>query len=323
MRTITFCIPVYDDDRSLGMLLPMIGQAAIHLTIRATVFVVDDGSSEALALPAPPPGIDSVTVIGLRRNLGHQRAIAVGLAAIAAETPTDAVVVMDGDGEDRPDSVGQLIARAEHDGWRSAVFAERMRRHDGAGFMLGYRVFRLLHIALVGRDIRFGNFSLLPWPVLQRVVGIAEIWNHYAAAVLHARIPVVFVPIDRGRRLAGTSKMNFPALVMHGICALSVWSDIVVARTFIVVGLLLAATIGLLTSLAVGNAFVPGASGWATIAAVMLIVIALLLGVFGILMALFVLGSRSGSTFLPLRDWRFFVLTTHRIAATIEGAGGA
>jgi Na+/H+ antiporter NhaD/arsenite permease-like protein len=40
--------------------------------------------------------------------------------------------------------------------------------------------------------------------------------------------------------------MNLPALVMHGICALSVWSDVIVARLFLVVAGLITLTLALL-----------------------------------------------------------------------------
>ena len=64
---------------------------------------VDDGSrhEEFAALPGPTPHISTVEVLRLRRNLGHQRAIAIGLSFIAAETDADYAVVMDGEGEER------------------------------------------------------------------------------------------------------------------------------------------------------------------------------------------------------------------------------
>jgi hypothetical protein len=150
--------------------------------------------------------------------------------------------------------------------------------------------------------------------VLDRVVGIPEIWNHYAAGVIHARIPVIFVPTARGRRLAGRSKMNLPALVMHGICALSVWSDVIVARLFLAVGGMIAVTIGLLVSvLAARLSAAATVPGWAAGVTGVLVVVMLLLGVVCLLLALFVLGSRTAANFLPHRDWRDYVLpAAHR-----------
>jgi len=311
LPTVTILIPVYNDSRSATLLLERLSAEAARLPCRLGVLFVDDGSSvqEAAALPAPTAAIPQVDVLRLRRNLGHQRAIAVGLARLAADSRPDFVVVMDGDGEDDPVTIEPLLAAAMAGDGHTAVFAQRLKRHDGIGFLAGYRLFRVLHLLLVGADVQVGNFSVLPAAVLDRVVGIAEIWNHYAAGVIHARLPVRMVPTARSRRLAGQSKMNLPALVMHGICALSVWSDVIVARLFLVVAGLITLTLALLAGVVIARlSSATLVSGWAAGATGILVVVMLLLGVMCLLMALFVLGSRTAANFLPHRDWRDYVL---------------
>lgn len=308
---ITLCIPVYNDAASARLLLEALDTVAASLPHRLRVLFVDDGSTEeeCQSLPGPSPRIPVVDVLRLRRNLGHQRAIAIGLSAIAARGTADAVVVMDGDGEDAPATLPDLLTATAAAGPHRAVFAQRLKRHDGIGFLTGYHAFRWLHRLLVGEDIRIGNFSVLPREVLARVVGVSEIWNHYAAGVIHARIPVERVPIARGRRLAGRSKMNLPSLVMHGICALSVWSDVIVARMFLVVTAVTALATGILSVVVVSRLVVnPFTPGWATVVSSTIILVVILLGVVCLLLTLFVLGSRSGTTFLPHRDWRDYVL---------------
>lgn len=309
--SVVICIPVFNDAKSAALLLEKLDAVAASLPYDFAVVFVDDGSrhEECAALPGPTAHIPAVEVLRLRRNLGHQRAIAIGLSFIAAETDADYAVVMDGDGEDCPSSLPELLATATDGSPHAAVFAERLKRHDGAGFMVGYRTFRLLHRLFVGRDVKVGNFSVLPRPVLERVVGVSEIWNHYAAGVFHARIPVVQVPIARGRRLAGESKMNLPALVMHGICTLSVWSDVIVSRLFVIVAGLMAAVVAALVAVLTIRLFTAAAiPGWATFTAGMLVIGGLLLGIVSLLLAVFVLGNRSAANFLPHRDWRDYVL---------------
>jgi glycosyltransferase involved in cell wall biosynthesis len=308
---VTILIPVFDDAASARMLLDGLAVEVARLPYRVAVLFVDDGSSadESSALPGPTATLPHVEVLRLRRNLGHQRAIAVGLAALAAGPRPDFVVVMDGDGEDDPATLAPLLEVAAGGDGQTAVFAARLKRQEGPAFVVGYRIFRLLHLLLVGVDVRIGNFSVLPAAVLDRVVGISEIWNHYAAGVVHARIPVRLVPTPRGRRLAGRSKMNLPALVLHGIGALSVWSDVIVARCFLVVALLLGATLAMLAGFVslrglaawLAPAWALGLVGW-------LVVLLLLLGIVSLLLALFVLGSRNAMNVLPHRDWRDYVL---------------
>jgi len=311
LPSVLCCIPVYNDARSAERLLEKLDLVASHLPYDFSVLFVDDGSreDEFRGLPGPTASVRDVSVLRLRRNLGHQRAIAIGLSYIAAERHPDYVVVMDGDGEDNPATLPDLLTAAADGSPHAAVFAQRLKRHDGAGFMAGYRIFRLLHRLFVGRDVRVGNFSVLPRPVLDRVVGVSEIWNHYAAGVFHARIPVMQVPIARGRRLAGLSKMNLPALVMHGICALSVWSDVIVARMFVVAGGLMAALATGLVLVVLIRLFSSAAiPGWATTAAGLLLLGGMLLGLTCLLLAVSVLGARSAANFLPHRDWKDYVL---------------
>ena len=78
-----------------------------------TVYVVavDDGSvMQPLEIgsleAAPVAGV----ILALRRNVGHQRAIAIGLDYVAERIrPAQVVVVMDSDGEDLPATIPALL----------------------------------------------------------------------------------------------------------------------------------------------------------------------------------------------------------------------
>ena len=96
-------IPVFNDSKSAALLLDQLDAIAATLPYDFSVLFVDDGSrhEEFAALSGPTPHISTVEVLRLRRNLGHQRAIAIGLSFIAAETDADYAVVMDGEGEER------------------------------------------------------------------------------------------------------------------------------------------------------------------------------------------------------------------------------
>ena len=101
-------VPIYNDWRSFYKL----AEALRNLDLpKPWLIVVDDGSSENgpdLAL-LTRSGL-SGEVLRLRRNIGHQAAIAVGLCHAVSEASDRPIVVMDGDGEDRPGDVGTLLA---------------------------------------------------------------------------------------------------------------------------------------------------------------------------------------------------------------------
>ena len=312
------CIPVYNDWESASLLIDQLDAVAAGIGLPVSLLMVDDGSSEPppRALARQPAHLRSIEVLRLRRNVGHQRAIALGLTFIHEQRPCTAVVVMDADGEDAPKDIPALLERCRREGFGSIVFAARAKRSESLGFRVGYRVYKLLHRILTGRSVEVGNFSVVPWSALQRLVGISEIWNHYAAAVYNARLPVVQVPVPRAKRLAGESRMNFVALVTHGLSAISVFSESVGVRmlvaTSVVMGIALVAlaatiTVRLWTDLAI--------SGWATTAAGLLGVLLVNLFLVLTLAVVFVLQSRDRYSFLPLRDYQHYILE----ATTLHG----
>jgi GT2 family glycosyltransferase len=127
---VTVLTPIYNDWAALSTLIQALDQQLASRGRTASLLIVDDGSSQ------PPPEIGSIRVstltgieiLHLRRNLGHQRAIAIGLAYLESNSVQDAVIVMDGDGEDRPDDVNRLLDSLDSQDSPSVVFAERTRR---------------------------------------------------------------------------------------------------------------------------------------------------------------------------------------------------
>ena len=303
-------IPVYNDWDSIKTLLPLVAE---HLTIAkvcADVLLVDDGSQE----PAPETwdllggGIVAVRILRLHRNLGHQRAICVALCHIHTEADSARVLVMDGDGEDAPVDIPRLLSELDKNNSTRIVFAERAKRSEGWFFSFFYVVYRFLHRVLVGQRVRVGNFSVMNRECLESLCTSSELWNHYAASAFATRQPMSFVKTNRATRLAGDSKMNFPALVTHGLSALSVFSDRICTRLLIVSGIAVCLTlIGMvvvtLIRLTTGYAI----PGWATNALGILTVLLVQIATFMLTFCFLILFTRGFSPFIPVRDHIFFI----------------
>ncbi len=318
-------IPVYNDWASLQLLLPALDSALGAHFRTADVLIVDDGSitPEPDVEPEQQPftALGRIDVLRLRRNLGHQRAIAIGLAYVEERSSATAVVVMDGDGEDDPADVPRLLERLDDTGGGMIVFAERARRSESLGFRFFYALFKLVHVLLTGRGVRVGNFSAIPRKRLASLVVVAEVWNHYAAAVFRSRQPHCLVPTHRARRLRGRSSMNFVSLVTHGLSAISVYSDVVGVR-LLVVSLMLA---GLMLGGIAGAVIVRLATSWAipgwastTVGLLLILFIQAVMAAF--MLSFVVLGSRHGMTFLPRRDYAFFIDSVDPISRSAPAA---
>lgn len=259
MSTVAIVTPVYEDQESFAELCRKLAEAERIAGVRFQVIAVDDGSLRAPPQLAPIAEAKlSGEILRLARNVGHQMAISVGLAHAATLANLSACVVMDSDGEDTPESIPGLLAAVTQPGADVAV-AERAKRSEPLTFQAFYVVYKRLFKLATGQVLRFGNFMALSPMALERLSGMHETSTHVAAAVVKAKLRRADVPTNRGTRYAGRSKMNFPSLVLHGMRAVMVFSDLVLTR----MALALVAMAGLVTAVVVG-AFAMKLMGFAT-----------------------------------------------------------
>jgi glycosyltransferase involved in cell wall biosynthesis len=315
---IVVMIPMFNDWESLALLLKSVDRVLFRESLGAEVIVVDDGSyvpeGNSFNFDDGFKAIKKIGVLELRRNLGHQRAIAIGLAYIEAQVPCEAVVVMDADGEDNPKYIGRLIRKCKEEKYGKIIFAHRTRRSENRLFKVFYGMYTLLFRILTGNKMRVGNFSVIPHRLLGRLVGTSEIWNHYTAGVLKARINYAEIHTKRSNRLCGRSRMNFVSLVIHGLSAISVFGETVGARMAIALSPLIflaaAAIVVIVCIKTFTNLAIPG---WAS--TVVLLLAIFFMQAFAILLffLLVVLNSRNNYNFLPNRDYRHLVLRFRQI----------
>jgi len=296
-------MPVYEDWASAAEVCRRMDACIGEVDAAVEVVWINDGSQTD---PRPAVRelrlrhIGRISVLQLRRNLGHQRAIAIGLAYAATNLSAAALVIMDADGEDPPEQIPTLVREAVRLQLSSIVFAQRGRRVEGWRFRAFYFVYRMVHRLFTGRGIEIGNFSVMPWSLLAAIVVHPEIWNHYAAAVLQSRLPRAMIRLDRGHRIQGHSRMRFTDLVMHGLAALFAYHDVVSTRLLLGTVLLLLITSGALAALIATGAHL----GMGTIA---LVVTVGQFSTLALLAAFLTVMNRSAQPFLPARDYVHFV----------------
>lgn len=224
LKRIICLTPVFNDWDSLSILVDTImrkfdGDNGCEFEIVA----INDGSiDEAKKYPTD----FHVEIINLKVNVGHQRAIAIGLQYIYdVKTDFDYVIVLDSDGEDKPEDITTLIDKSEALNDKKIIFAQRKKRSVSIFFKLGYFFYKNIFYALTGQTISFGNFSCIPKKLLKRVVVQENLWNHYSGSIIQSGTPYGKILLDRGKRYAGNSKMNFTSLVIHGLSSISVYFD--------------------------------------------------------------------------------------------------
>lgn len=316
-------IPIYNDWEALSLLLPVLDKELTATGMSAEVLIVDDGSpASQLDSIVPIPGfesIEAIDILSLRRNLGHQRAIAVGLSYIESNRRGRSVLVMDGDGEDDPADVPRLIRECIAKKMTRIVFAARIRRSESWLFRICYHVYRLVHYLLTGVSVRVGNFSAIPAASLRRLVAVSELWNHYAAAVYKARLPSDGIPTTRGRRLNGSPHMSLVALVVHGLSAMAVFGDRIGVRLLIVIGAAMGVlSTVILTVFGVRVFTTLAVPGWATYVTGLLVVMLMQMLLVVLIFAFVILAARDNASIVPSRDYVHFVDSIERVYEPVQ-----
>lgn len=280
------------------------------------MLAVDDGSSLSPKdtfsgennLSGPFRFIRKVQVLRLRQNVGHQRAIALGLSWIADNTDTGEVVVMDADGEDDPADVPRLLAKCREEGGNKIVMAIRVRRCESLWFRVCYAIFKLLFVLMTGQPYRMGNFSVIPRRCLDSLVSNSGLWCHYAATVFRSRLPYCGLETNRAKRLDGKSQMNFIGLIMHGLSAIAVYMEVFSVRMIIFCSVLIFFLV--LTGIPLGILHffsyftVPE---WTTAVLTILFVVAFQVFTMVVLLTFITLGNRQMMAFIPIRDYRNYI----------------
>ncbi len=289
-------MPVYEDLEASGRLFRELAQ---QFGSRVWVVAVDDGSvHQPLSASNLEQAGAAGVVIKLRRNVGHQRAIAVGLHYASEKLESDQpVVVMDSDGEDLPGSLGALLEPLQSAHVDVSV-AQRKSRIETSRFKFFYALYKVFFKLMTGRPISFGNFMALKAHAVKRLVVMPELSIHVAAAVLASKLRTAKCPLDRGPRYAGQSKMNFVGLVLHGFKGLMVFAEDVLVRVGI--------GCGFIGGLAVVGALVAvvlkvvgySAPGWFSMVAGLLLLMFLQTGALA-LMTLMLTGLVRGGTAVP------------------------
>jgi len=244
-------------------------------------------------------------VLRLKRNVGHQRAIAVGLSYVADQLPDSRrIVVMDSDGEDLPGSIKELLRPLDSENV-DIVVAKRRSRVETFRFRLFYQIYKWLFRLLTGRRISFGNFMALKPLSLKRIVAMPELGIHFAACALLSKLRIVACPLDRGPRYAGRSSMNFVGLALHGFKGLMVFAEDVLVRVGIACALIAAiAIVGVFAAIllkVIGYA----TPGWFSIALGILLLVFLQTGALTLVMLMLTGVVRGGA--IATVGWSEFV----------------
>jgi dolichol-phosphate mannosyltransferase len=198
-------IPIFNEEAVLPILLRRLDALMDKLDGPAETIFVDDGSTDcsSIVLEAKARDDHRCRYIGLTRNFGHQVAISAGMDAAKG----DAVVVMDGDLQDPPEVVLDMIAK-----WKEGyqiVCGRRLAREGESAFKrwtagLFYRLLGRLSAIEIPSEV--GDFRLVDRQALDAFRAMPEHDRFVRGMFAWLGFRAAEVAFRRPPRAAGDSK---------------------------------------------------------------------------------------------------------------------
>jgi len=233
MKNFIILIPLYNDWKSVSKLLNEIDLQIKNWDFDVSVLIINDASTEERSsLELNYKKIKSVKILNMKKNRVHQRCIAAGLKFIYENENFDRVIVMDADGEDRPEELNDFFNKAKENPTMT-ITGNRFKRSEGFFFKVLYEMHKLLTLIFTGKLIKFGNFSCLPKNHVKQLVQKPYLWNSYSSSIVKIIKDRTFISSIRGTRYVLPSKMNIFKLIFHSLTIISVFRNAVIVRSTI------------------------------------------------------------------------------------------
>jgi len=235
MRKIIILIPVYNDWESLKKLIKEINEnIKVFNDINFECLIVNDASTTQLPEILKPSKFDSMEILNMKENRGHARCNAFGIRYIFQNKKFDNLILMDGDGEDRPIEIKSLVEKINEDS-NISVVAKRVKRSEGPLFQLLYQAHKLITICFTGKNINFGNYSILTKRDVERLHSKASLWSSFSGSVKKHIAPLNEINSIRGLRYFGPSKMSLFRLIIHSLSIIAVFKYQVFLRSTLMI----------------------------------------------------------------------------------------
>ena len=236
MKKIIILIPVFNDWDSLIKLLNEINENIKNFkNIIFECIVVNDASTSNQPELFKPNNIKSFQILNMKENRGHARCNAFGIRYIYKNKEFDNLILMDGDGEDRPVELKDLINQIFQDPNKSIV-AKRIKRSEGPFFQLLYQFHKIITYIFTGKNISFGNYSCLTKKDVEKLHSDASLWSSYSGTVKKNLNQFSEINSIRGLRYFGPSQMSFFKLLIHSFSIIAVFRYKVFLRsTFMII----------------------------------------------------------------------------------------
>jgi len=236
MKKIIILIPVFNDWESLIKLIKEINEIIKdYNSVHFECLIVNDASTINQPNLVKPNNIKSLQILNMKKNKGHARCNAFGIRYVFKNKEFNNLILMDGDGEDRPIEIKNLVNEILKNP-NNSVVAKRVKRSEGPFFKFLYFMHKVITYVFTGKSIRFGNYSCLTKEDVEKLHSDPSLWSSYSGSVKKNLKHLSEINSIRGPRYFGPSKMSFLKLLIHSFSIISVFKYQVFLRsTFLII----------------------------------------------------------------------------------------
>lgn len=226
MKKISLVIPVYHEEESLPIFFEVVNPVIESLSKKydfELVFVTDmpDHGTYDLLIEKQKHQ-SNIVVVRLSRSFGHEEAVAAGLKVAKG----DAVIPLDGDLQDDPNVIPQMIEKWE-EGYQVVNGKRSSREEKGLSKLFVKTFYKLFHkwSKKINVPMNVGDFRLLDRIVVDQINSLGEKFRVLKIEVPYVGYKTTEVTYERKNRVGGKSHYKKSALFKNAFDYFTVISD--------------------------------------------------------------------------------------------------
>jgi dolichol-phosphate mannosyltransferase len=221
---LSIVIPIHNEESNLPELIHRVCKVLDAYPGSETILVNDGSSDRSLdLLKGYCRELPGVHYLSLSRNFGHQAAIWAGMCASRGNR----IVVMDGDLQDPPELIHNMMARA-NEGYR-VVYAKRKSRRGETWLKkftarLFYRI--LSRITPIDIPLDTGDFRLIDRRVMEELKAMGETQKFLRGQIAWLGFRQTYVLFDRDKRHGGNTQYSLKKMLKLALAGITGFSTL-------------------------------------------------------------------------------------------------
>ena len=226
MKSFTIILPVFNDWKSLKVLLHQIEALFFKKKYFIDILLINDSSTKTNQYKLNQRKIfKNIRIINLKTNIGSQKAIATAIKYIDKNKKkfNSKFIIMDSDGEDDPNKIVDILYLLKKNKSIKIITLNRSIRKESLFFSVLYELHLFITFLFTFNYIRFGNFTFINSKIVNKISKKKDLWLAYAATLNKFFKNKQKITAPRKKRISGTSKMSYVNLLEHSVKTQSVY----------------------------------------------------------------------------------------------------